>query len=70
MDKQGKKRYQWPRAQEMLLMEEVEKRDILRDPSTSNNANLKMAAWKDVTDIINLTLMSQNYLKVLKCISL
>ena len=48
-------RIRWTDAQEQSIKEEVKKRPILLDPSTSNNMNMRMAAWKEVTDHINLT---------------
>ena len=37
------------------MLEEVSKRRILVDPSTSNNPKLKEAAWEEVRNIVNVT---------------
>ena len=38
-----------------MLLEEVSKRRILVDPSTSNNPKLKEAAWEEVRNVVNVT---------------
>ena len=37
------------------MLEEVSKRQILVDPSTSKNPKLKEAAWEEVRNIVNVT---------------
>ena len=46
-------KYRCTEPQEILLREEVEKRNLLVDPSTSNNSRVKEGAWEEVTKTLN-----------------
>ena len=49
------KKYRWTLAQEVMLKEQVESHRILVDPATSNNPKVRLAAWEEVTQNLNLT---------------
>ena len=51
----SKKKFRWTQQQEILLLEEVSKRRILVDPSTSNNPKMREAAWEEVRSAVNVT---------------
>ena len=47
-------KYRWSTAQELMLKEEVSRKPLLVDPSTTNNAKRKEVTWQEVTDVLNL----------------